>query len=184
MFRNLLSLLVAVNLLSAAPQAPDVVIIGAGIAGLTTALEAARGGAIVDVVDVASVFGGHAVVSEGGLALAGTPLQEKLGVKDSPDLAYEDIVHWGGDANTEWVRIYVDRSQRDIYAWMTDLGVSFDSLQLIPGNSVARFHLNPRRGYGLVEPIYCRMFEVRQGAFPLEYAHYAADAGRRSHHGS
>ena len=77
MFRNLLGLLLAVDLLGAATQGPDVVIIGAGIAGLTTALEAARGGAIVDVIDVASVFGGHAVVSEGGLALAGTPVQEK-----------------------------------------------------------------------------------------------------------
>jgi predicted oxidoreductase len=154
MFRILLGLLFAVDLLRAAPQAPDVVIVGAGIAGLTTALEAARGGAIVDVIDVASVFGGHAVVSEGGLALVGTPLQEKLGVKDSPGLAYDDILRWGGDANTEWARIYVDRSRRDIYAWMTDLGVSFDGLILVAGNSAARFHTNPRRGYGLVEPVY------------------------------
>ena len=154
MFRNLLGLLLAVDLLGAATQGPDLVIIGAGIAGLTTALEAARGGAIVDVIDVASVFGGHAVVSEGGLALAGTPVQEKLGVKDSPDLAFEDILRWGGDANTDWARIYADRSRRDVYDWMTDLGVSFDGLLLLPGNSVARFHTNPRRGYGLVEPIY------------------------------
>jgi len=44
----------------------DVVIVGAGISGLSAALEAARGGAKVTVLDMASVFGGHAVMSEGG----------------------------------------------------------------------------------------------------------------------
>src|SRR3954447_329095 len=75
--------------LSAQTDSPTVVVIGAGIAGLTTALEAARGGATVAVVDVASIFGGHAVMSEGGLALVDTPLQAKLGAKDSADLAYQ-----------------------------------------------------------------------------------------------
>lgn len=140
--------------LSAQTDSPTVVVVGAGIAGLTTALEASRGGATVAVVDVASVFGGHAVVSEGGLALVDTPLQARLGAKDSADLAYQDFVRWGDDVNQPWVRMYVDRSKRDIYDWMTDLGVQFNGLGMPPGNSVARFHMNPRRGYGLVEPIY------------------------------
>jgi len=45
MFRCLLYLLSALALYGASPEAPDVVIIGAGIAGVTTAYEAARGGA-------------------------------------------------------------------------------------------------------------------------------------------
>jgi succinate dehydrogenase/fumarate reductase flavoprotein subunit len=123
MFRYALSLLLAPVLFGAASGAPDAVIVGAGIAGLTTALEAARGGATVAVVDVASVFGGHAVVSEGGLALAGTPLQQRLGVKDSADLAYQDAMRLGGDSNSAWARLYFDRSRREIYDWMTELGV-------------------------------------------------------------
>jgi uncharacterized protein len=149
-----LGLILFVGLLAAHTPAPDIVIVGAGIAGMTAALEAARGGAKVAVVDLASVFGGHAVVSEGGLAMVATPLQEKLGAKDSTDLAYQDFLRWGEDTNAAWVRIYVDRSRRDIFDWMTGLGVQFHRLQLIPGNSAARFHENPRRGYGLVEPIY------------------------------
>jgi predicted oxidoreductase len=154
MFRLLAGVFLWVAVLAGQTRQPDVVVVGAGIAGLTTALEAARGGATVAVVDIASVFGGHAVVSEGGLSLIGTPLQEKLGQKDSPDLAYQDFLRWGEDPNTAWVRMYVDRSRRDIYDWMSGLGVQFDALTLIPGNSVARFHRNPRRGYGLVEPVY------------------------------
>ncbi len=42
----------------------DVVVAGAGIAGLSAALEAGRAGAAVTVLDLSSVFGGHAVVAE------------------------------------------------------------------------------------------------------------------------
>jgi len=119
----------------------------------------------VAVVDIASVFGGHALVSEGGLALIGNPLQEKLGVQDSPDLDYRDFLRWGEDANAEWVRIYVNRSRRDIYDWMTALGVQFDDLRLVTGNSAARFHTNPRRGYGVVEPLYRECLKTGRVAF-------------------
>ena len=74
MLRSLASILLLAALLPAQAPPPDAVIVGAGIAGLVTALEAARGGATVAVVDLASVFGGHAVVSEGGLNMAATPL--------------------------------------------------------------------------------------------------------------
>src|SRR5450631_3415892 len=122
MIRAVIGVVVLAAALSGQTPEPDVMIVGAGIAGLTTALEAARGGARVAVVDIASVFGGHAIVSEGGLSLVGTPLQAALGSKDSPELAYQDFLKWGEDANAAWVRIYVDRSRRDIYDWMTDLG--------------------------------------------------------------
>ncbi|MDX2151196.1 MAG: FAD-dependent oxidoreductase [Bryobacteraceae bacterium] len=154
MYRLILGLAGACGLLGAEARQPDVIVVGAGIAGLTTALEAARGGARVAVVDLASVFGGHAVVSEGGLALIGTPLQEESGAKDSPELAYQDFLRWGSDANEAWVKQYVDRSRRDIHDWLAGLGVKFNRLLLLNGNSVARFHVNPRRGFGLVEPIY------------------------------
>lgn len=145
--------------------AADVVVVGAGVAGLTTALEAARGGARVTVVDLASVWGGHAVVSEGGLNLTGTPLQAKLGAKDSPELAYQDFVRWGEDANAEWVKIYVNRSRPEIHDWLASMGVEFNGLRLLAGNSVARFHDNPRRGYGIVEPIYRRCLETGKVTF-------------------
>jgi ribulose 1,5-bisphosphate synthetase/thiazole synthase len=45
---------------------PDVIIVGAGISGLAAALESARGGLNVTVVDMWSIFGGHAVMSTGG----------------------------------------------------------------------------------------------------------------------
>ena len=70
----------------------DVVVVGAGISGLTTALELGRGGARVLVIDMSSVFGGHAVMAHGGLAIVGTPVQEAAGVPDSVDLAERDFL--------------------------------------------------------------------------------------------
>ncbi|MFN0107272.1 MAG: FAD-dependent oxidoreductase [Blastocatellia bacterium] len=138
----------------ASAVANDVLIVGAGISGLSAALEAARGGAKVQVLDMASVFGGHAVMSEGGVTMIGTPFQQSLNLQDTPDLAYKDFTEWGEDANPEWVRYYVDNSRTEIYDWLTSLGVKFDIVMPQYGNSVARFHQTKGRGLGLVSPIY------------------------------
>ena len=133
---------------------PDVIVVGAGIGGLSTALEAARNGARVVVVDQSSVFGGHAVASEGGLFLVGTAAQKAQGIADSPDLAYRDFLAWGEDADEYWARLYADRSLADVHDWMAAMGVKFPFVRYTPGNSVARFHENPQRGFGVVAPIY------------------------------
>jgi predicted oxidoreductase len=132
----------------------DVIIVGAGIAGLSAAVEIARSGGDVLVVDMASVFGGHAVSAHGGLAIVGSPVQEAGGVSDSPELAHADFMNWGEDAEETWVRTYVDHSKTDIHDWVVDLGVEFEDLWHIPGNSVPRFHNVRGRGLGLVTPIY------------------------------
>jgi flavocytochrome c len=133
---------------------PHVLIVGAGISGLSAALELGRGGADVTVVDMSSVFGGHAVMSQGGVSVIDSPLQREVGINDSPELAYGDFIRWGEDADADWVRYYVDHSRSDIYQWLTDLGVRFESVLTAPGNSVDRFHQPDGRGIGLVLPIY------------------------------
>jgi len=132
----------------------DVTVVGAGISGLCTALELGRGGARVTVVDMSSVFGGHAVMSQGGISIIGSPLQKSLGWEDSPQLAFDDFVHWGEGANQPWVRYYVDHSLSDIHDWLLELGIEFEGVETAPGNSVDRFHQPAGRGIGLVTPIY------------------------------
>jgi flavocytochrome c len=132
----------------------DVVIVGAGISGLSAALELGRAGAEVNVIDMSSVYGGHAVMSQGGVSVVDTPLQAAAGWDDSPDLAYGDFIRWGEDADEEWVRYYVDHSREDIYDWLIELGVQFEGVDTAPGNSVDRFHQPAGRGIGLVTPIY------------------------------
>src|SRR2546422_5892808 len=134
----------------------DIVIVGAGISGLCAALEAARSGAIVTVVDMGSVFGGHAVMSSGMVCLVDTPEQKAADVPDSPELASRDFMQFGEDANLEWVRFYAQNSRREVYDWLRGLGMTEWELypQVIPGNSVRRQHVASGRGVGLVSPIY------------------------------
>ena len=53
-------------------QTADVLVVGAGISGLSTALDLGRGGARVTVIDMSSVFGGHAVMKKEHLVTATT----------------------------------------------------------------------------------------------------------------
>jgi len=132
----------------------DVLVIGAGIAGLSAALEVSRAGRSVMIVEMASVFGGHALISTGGLSIVDTPLQRRRNVADSPDLAFSDFMRWGEDNNEDWVRYYVEHSGEEIYDWLDELGVEFTVAVSPPGNSVPRYHFVQGQGLGLVMPIY------------------------------
>src|SRR5258706_4806573 len=147
---------VAVTHLQSNSPPKDVLIVGAGISGLCAALEAGRAGANVTVIDMGSVFGGHAVMSSGMVCLVDTPEQRASNVLDSPDLAFGDFMTHGEDANRGWVRLYAQNSRHEIYDWLHDLGVTAWELfpQVIPGNSVRRQHVAAGRGVGLVSPIY------------------------------
>ncbi|HTM46745.1 MAG TPA: FAD-dependent oxidoreductase [Polyangiaceae bacterium] len=132
----------------------DVIVVGSGIAGLSAAYELGIGGADVLVTDMASVFGGHAVMATGDLCLVGTPYQEAHGIKDTPDLAYQDFVAWGEDPDLDWVRYYVNHSKEEIYDWVTGMGVTFETFATPAGNSVKRTHRTKGRGIGLVTPVF------------------------------
>jgi predicted oxidoreductase len=131
----------------------DVIIVGAGLAGLSAAIDAASEGAEVLVVDMNSVFGGHGIQS-GGVAIVGSPMQAELGFGDTPDLAYADWMEWTVDGHPEWTRFYVEHSREWIYDWLTGLGVRFDRIIPSHGNSVPRFHLTHRRGLNLTRPLF------------------------------
>ncbi len=130
----------------------DIIVVGAGIAGLAAALDAGRAGADVLVLDANSVGGGHAVKA-GGFALVGTELQAKRGHTDTPEIAFADLMAWGEDADPEWVRQYVELSDRDIHDWLTGMGVKFNILIDTPESAVPRFHFAGGRAVKVVVPM-------------------------------
>ena len=130
----------------------DIIVVGAGIAGLAAALDAGRAGADVLVLDANSVGGGHAVKA-GGFALVGTELQAKRGHTDTPAIAFADLMAWGEDADPEWVRQYVELSDRDIHDWLTGMGVKFNILIGTPESQVPRFHFAGGRAVKAVVPM-------------------------------
>jgi flavocytochrome c len=117
----------------------DVVVVGAGIAGLSAALEAESHGARVVVIEANSMAGGHAIRA-GGFALVDTPLQRSKGLHDSPDIAYRDLMTWGEDADPWWVRFYADNSGPQVHDWLVSMGVKFVMLLDTPEDTVPRFH--------------------------------------------
>jgi predicted oxidoreductase len=129
------------------------IVIGAGLSGLSAAVEMGRSGVEVLVVDMNSVAGGHTVLA-GGVALVGTSVQERAGIQDSPDLAYRDWMAWTEDGDPEWTRFYADNSREMIYDWVTEMGVEFIRVAPGHGNSVPRFHFTRGRAVHLVLPIF------------------------------
>ena len=146
-----------------APDA-DVIIIGSGIAGLSAALEAGAGGRNVLVIDANSVGGGHAVKA-GGFALVGTPLQEKKGYQDSPEIAERDLLAWGEDADARWVGRYVRASRAEVHDWLSAFGVRWGFILDTPEHSVPRFHFANGAALNVVVPLMRAAYEQPNLAF-------------------
>jgi flavocytochrome c len=128
----------------------DVAIIGAGGAGIAAGIEARDAGARAIAFEKAAEPGGAAIVSGGGCCIVGSPLQEKDGIRDAPDLAFADWIKWGGPSADEvWARYYIEHSLHDLYFWAESLGVRWADLKFQEGNSVLRWTRPDRNGLGL-----------------------------------
>lgn len=105
----------------------DVVIVGFGVAGAATALQAVAGGADVLAVDRSS--GGGASAISGGIFYAGggTSIQRDAGVDDSPEEMLKYLQKEVGDAvSPETLRRFVDSSPETI-EWLIGHGVPFEA---------------------------------------------------------
>ena len=121
-------------------ETTDVIIIGSGFAGLATAIEARNTGASVTVLEKMGAPGGNSIISDGGIAVAGSEMQKRLGIKDSPDLMYRDMVKAGLSLNyPELVRVVAEKSN-EVFQWSIDyLGVEYlDRIDVFGGHSVPR----------------------------------------------
>ncbi|HYD52346.1 MAG TPA: FAD-dependent oxidoreductase, partial [Gemmatimonadaceae bacterium] len=136
----------------------DVVVVGAGLAGLVAATEIAAAGKRVIVVDQepAQSLGGQAFWSFGGLFLVDSPEQRRLGIRDSHALAWSDWLGTAGFDRPEdewprrWAEAYVAWAAGEKRAWLRELGIGFfpvvgwaerGGMAGGPGNSVPRFHV-------------------------------------------
>jgi len=150
----------------------DVVVVGAGLAGLVATHELTSRGKKVALVDQenAANLGGQAFWSFGGLFLVDSPEQRRMGVRDSFDLAWND---WRGSASFDrlddedswaarWARSYVEWAAGEKRSWLNGHGITFlptvgwaergDLRADGHGNSVPRFHVAWGTGTGVVAP--------------------------------
>ncbi len=109
--------------LQAQQQRWDYIIIGAGTAGLPAALAASRRGASVLLIDAADKLGGTLHLAMGQICAAGSRLQHELGIKDSPDIHYDDVMRLSRNfADPDIIRTTVDNAA-DTINWLLDGGL-------------------------------------------------------------
>jgi len=168
----------------------DVIVVGAGLAGLVAATELADAGRRVIVVEQEGEqsLGGQAFWSFGGLFLIDSPEQRRLGIKDSYDLAWQDWLGTAGFDRDEdywprrWAEAYVAFAAGEKRSWLRAMGHrifpivgwaergGYDAMG--HGNSVPRFHITWGTGPGIVEPFARRAQEAQaRGRLEFRFRH-------------
>ena len=171
-------------------QDADVIIVGAGLAGLVAAAELADAGRRVIIVEQEpeQSLGGQAFWSLGGLFLVNSPEQRRLGIRDSYELALQD---WLGTAAFDreedhwprrWAEAYVAFAAGEKRSWLRAQGMSFFPVvnwaerggygAIGHGNSVPRFHLTWGTGPGVLAPFVRRVRDAeKRGRVTLKFRH-------------
>lgn len=138
----------------------EVIVIGSGFAGLAAATEARSAGSSVIILEKMKGYGGNSVISDGGIAAAGTPMQAKAGLQDSAKLMYEDMIRAGRGLNQPGLVRTVAESSSEVLQWTKDcLGVEYkDRVDQFGGHSVPRsYTTHNRSGSAIVKQLLARI---------------------------
>jgi fumarate reductase flavoprotein subunit len=118
----------------------DVIVVGAGLAGHCAALEAAHQKGSVLLLEKTDRYGGSSRMCGGAFAFAGTDIQKKNAIVDTPELLEEDLMRAGAYRNDRsLVHVYAER-QYEAYQWLQALGLRFEKVSLSGSQSVPRNH--------------------------------------------
>lgn len=171
-------------------ETTDVLVIGAGLAGLVAATEAVDRGCRVTILDQEprASLGGQAHWSLGGLFMIDTPEQRRMGIRDSLDLARQD---WLGSAQfdraedhwpAKWAEEYLNFAAGPMRSWLRAMNVKWFPVVGWAergggsadghGNSVPRFHVTWGTGPGVLEPFVAKALAAEaDGRLKFRFRH-------------
>jgi predicted oxidoreductase len=163
---------------------PDVIVVGAGLAGLVSTLELLRREHSVLLLDRCQPpeLGGLAREAFGGMFMVDSPEQRRSRIPDNERLALEDWLRIADFEPTDvwprrWAEQYVIRARDDVGAWLREIGVRFFPVvnwaergNFGDGNSVPRFHLTWGTGKALVQAVWAAIeSHPRRSALDLRF---------------
>jgi uncharacterized protein len=190
MWTDLWFYLIGLSLLILMNDGADVIVVGAGLAGLVATSELASAGRRVILLEQEPEpwLGGQAFWSFGGLFLVNSPEQRRLGVRDSHQLALRDWMATAGFDRQEdhwpkqWAEAYVAFAAGEKRSWLRAQGIRIFPVvgwaervgygPMGPGNSVPRFHVTWGTGPGVVAPFEQRVRDaVTRGLVRVRFRH-------------
>lgn len=122
-------------------QQADLVVIGAGGAGMTAAIQAAQDGMTnVVVLEKMPITGGNTTRATGGLNAADTKYQQAEGIEDSVELFVEDTMKGGKELNDPALVQVMAENSADAVDWVNEIGGDLSVVGMFGGASVKRIH--------------------------------------------
>ncbi|MEE6724907.1 flavocytochrome c [Pediococcus acidilactici] len=118
----------------------DTVIVGAGSAGLVSALALTEAGKQVVVLEKMAKPGGNSIRAPSGMNAAKTAVQEYAGIKDTYEAFFEDTYRSGGQQNDVDMLRYFTSHAAEAVDWLKNHGIILDDLTLTGGMAVKRAH--------------------------------------------
>ena len=118
----------------------DIIIVGAGGAGMSAALQAKEEGKNPVILEKMPVAGGNTMKASSGMNASETKYQKEAGITDTNDKFYEETLKGGhGTNDKELLRYYVDHSASAI-DWLDSMGIKLNNLTITGGMSEKRTH--------------------------------------------
>lgn len=118
----------------------DIIIVGAGGAGMSAALEAKEKGLNPVIFEKMPVAGGNTTKSSSGMNASQTKFQKEQSIEDKNDLFYEETLAGGHNTNDkELLRFFVDNSASAI-DWLDSIGIKLNNITITGGMKEKRTH--------------------------------------------
>lgn len=133
----------------------DVLVLGGGGAGITSALTASENGSKVILTEKLAYLGGATIISGGIVPAADTVQQQEAGIVDNGDLFARDIFRPSSYSVRKDLVYTVTENAKDVVEWLEDQGVKMSLItdNLFYGQSNYRMHIAEGSGAGMTKTL-------------------------------